>query len=350
MLKNFVGVTGAAALLVGVCLPLPSSATGSSPIPPEPVPSVASDAGSKPDVIASREQLHLDPTFDAGHVPFSIRINGIDTSWTTMSAFVMPGQTLELSASGGAGTFSAEAAAGTLAATGTASWKWTAPAQSGSQQIRVRNADGSKTAIIEAFVLTPYDGNGSMGSYTIGEYQSAAKDGNPAYNRPAGFVEVTAQNIDTRLSPHFRLGQFLCKGSNSFPKYVALQTALLVKLENLMEALADRGLPAETLHVMSGYRTPAYNAGIGNETTYSRHTYGDAADVFLDRDGDGKMDDLDHDGASTKEDARILYQLVEDTLDPKLPGEFAGGLAIYSPTPSHGPFVHIDTRGKRARW
>src|SRR5207237_5131232 len=133
---------------------------------------------------------------------------------------------LRRSAWGGKGAFSAAAAAGTLTATGVSTWKWTAPAEHGTQQIRVRNAVG-KTAVIQAFVLTPYDGNGKLGNYKIGEYQPEAKDRDPAYNRPAGFVEVTAQNINTRLSPHFRLGQFPCKDTTSYTKHRAPPAAPL---------------------------------------------------------------------------------------------------------------------------
>jgi hypothetical protein len=32
---------------------------------------------------------------------------------------------------------------------------------------------------------------------------------------------------------------------------------------------------------------------------------------------------------------------------PTLP---AGGMSIYRRNPVHGPFVHVDTRGYRARW
>lgn len=64
-----------------------------------------------------------------------------------------------------------------------------------------------------------------------------------------------------------------------------LTTRLLLKLELLLDAFRERGIDAETLFVMSGYRTADYNRLIGNTTSYSRHAYGDAADVFVDRDG-----------------------------------------------------------------
>ena len=35
--------------------------------------------------------------------------------------------------------------------------------------------------------------------------------GDPAYNRPRGFIEVTRENLGTWVSPHFRLAQFVCK-------------------------------------------------------------------------------------------------------------------------------------------
>lgn len=61
---------------------------------------------------------------------------------------------------------------------------------------------------------------------------------------------------------------------------------------------------------MSGYRTPYYNRSIGNETRYSRHVYGDAADIYVDDDDDGIMDDLDGDGKSTLDDARTLGEVI----------------------------------------
>ena len=369
MPKNLLSFTGAAALVAGVWLQTPASAT-ETPVVRQPltdarqqltIPAPAANGSTPaanaieapekaPDVIASIEKPKLTPAFESGRIPFTVTIGGIDTSWSTMSAFVMPGEALEFSASNAKGPFAASAGEGKVEATGAGQWKWTAPAKPGNHSIRVQDISGGKKATIEVFVLTPYDGNGVLGTYKIGSYRKSDKYKDSAYNAPAGFVEVTAQNIDKKVSPHFRLGQFLCKDPGKFPKYVALKTALLVKLEALIEALAERGLPAETLHVMSGYRTPAYNAGIGNETTFSRHTYGDAADVFLDRDGDGHMDDVNGDGAKTKDDARFIYKIIEESIESKLPPQLTGGLAAYSPNAAHGPFVHIDTRGKKARW
>jgi hypothetical protein len=166
--------------------------------------------------------------------------------------------------------------------------------------------------------------------------------------RPAGFVEVTTENVRTKLSPHFELRQFLCKQPGGFPKYVVISEALILKLERVVEALDRADRDVDTLTVMSGYRTPYYNESIGNVRD-SQHTAGTAADIFIDEKPDGRMDDLDRDGAVTRDDAIWLFRLI-DGMD-RLPGAtLRGGLGDYGGTAAHGPFVHVDVRGRLARW
>lgn len=86
---------------------------------------------------------------------------------------------------------------------------------------------------------------------------SPAPPGSLGYAPPELLIEVTPQKQDVALSEHFRLRHFLTK---------------------------------DQAHVWPKYR--------------------DAADVWLDDDGDGRMDDID----------------------------------------GNGPFVHIDVRGTPARW
>jgi uncharacterized protein YcbK (DUF882 family) len=103
---------------------------------------------------------------------------------------------------------------------------------------------------------------------------------------------------------------------------------------------------------MSGFRSPQYNAqGVGpkgGRASHSRHMYGDAADIFVDADGDGVMDDLNHDGKITVDDARVLLAIAE-RVESEHP-ELVGGLSAYPANGAHGPFVHVDVRGVRARW
>jgi hypothetical protein len=174
---------------------------------------------------------------------------------------------------------------------------------------------------------------------------------NPNYAPPAGFIAVTEENKDTAVSKRFMLRDFLTHDQQSvWPKVLVLQPRLIDKLELIGNALEKRGLPSR-IHVMSGFRTPQYNArgvGEGGRAGFSRHTYGDAADIWVDGNGDGQMDDLNRDGRITRKDAQVLLAVAEE-VEAAHP-ELVGGLSAYRANSAHGPFVHVDARGHRARW
>ncbi len=197
---------------------------------------------------------------------------------------------------------------------------------------------------------------GCIGRYRIGywpfERRRARRIQSTSYANPAGFIEVTWQNQDTYVSEHFRLRDFLTHDQESvWPKYLVLNERLLDKLELVMDELRRGGVYAPHVTVLSGFRTPRYNVrgvGRGGRARTSRHLYGDAADVFVDSDHDGRMDDLNGDGRVNRQDARVLLDAV-DRVERAFP-ELAGGAGIYRATATHGPFVHIDARGHPARW
>ena len=82
-----------------------------------------------------------------------------------------------------------------------------------------------------------------------------------AYANPEGFIEVTPENEDTRISEHFRLRDFLTHDQESvWPKYLVLRAPLVDKLELVIAQLEARGIPVTHMQVMSGFRTPLYNA------------------------------------------------------------------------------------------
>jgi hypothetical protein len=191
--------------------------------------------------------------------------------------------------------------------------------------------------------------DGKLKGYPIGSYRPRPTSMTRRYEPPAGFIEAGPEDHDVMVSPNFSLGQFLCKEPGD-PRYLLASPLLLLKLEALLDAVNRAGVATPTLTVMSGFRTPAYNRAIGNTTDFSRHLWGDAADVYVDVDGDGDMDDLNGDGGSDVRDARWLAQVMETVMaDPPWRTE-PGGLATYRRNPAHGPFVHIDARGRRARW
>jgi hypothetical protein len=202
--------------------------------------------------------------------------------------------------------------------------------------------------------------NGRVGLYFLGNWPGesggrvAAPRAAPAdrYRPPSGFIEVTRANADTKVSEHFTLRDFLTHDqANVWPKYLVLELRMIDKLELVLSDLASRGVDVSGVKVMSGFRTPQYNTGGGNtagRAGLSRHMYGDAADVYIDSNRDGVMDDLDHDGRSTIADSRVVQEAV-DRVEKAHP-ELLGGAGVYPAAAGHGPFIHIDTRGYRARW
>ena len=201
--------------------------------------------------------------------------------------------------------------------------------------------------------------NGRVGLYFIGNWPGetgpvkAPSKAPPArYQPPSGFIEVTQENADTRLSDHFKLRDFLTHDQpNVWPKYLVIEMRNVDKLELVLTDLAAHGFNVNGVHVLSGFRTPQYNKGGGNtggRAGLSRHMYGDAADIFIDNDGNGVMDDLNHDGRIDINDARVILQ-AEDRVEAAHP-ELVGGGGVYPAEAGHGPFIHIDSRGYRARW
>jgi hypothetical protein len=196
---------------------------------------------------------------------------------------------------------------------------------------------------------------GKIGSYVIGSwpYETGGRPRTPAYAPPRGLVRVTPDNLDTPVSEHFQLSDFVTKGQvNVWPKYVALSTTLLDKLELTIQELEKSGHPVENVGVISGFRTPNYNQSGGDPRgrgALSRHMYGDAMDIYIDNNNDGRMDDLNGDGRIDFGDARVLAAAA-DRVEKKYPS-LIGGIGTYRPKGgAHSGFVHIDTRGFRARW
>lgn len=188
---------------------------------------------------------------------------------------------------------------------------------------------------------------GRVGRYFMGRWP---KERNGVV--PEGFIEVTSDQADVAVSPHFRLRDFLTHDQEQvWPKYLVLRDALIDKLELVIADLESRGVAVHRVGVLSGFRSPQYNAkGVrpGGRAKDSRHQYGDAADIFVDNDGNGIMDDLNRDGRVDVRDTRVILESVE-RVEAEHP-ELVGGAGLYRSTRTHGPFVHIDARGTRARW
>lgn len=295
----------------------------------------------------------LAAAFQAERAGFSLRFREEVNPYSVLGVFVLPGEALALEVAGedlGRGPYSLEAPSGRLERIADAAWEWRAPSRPGPVAVRVVQQPTGRTMTLNVFVMVSVEANSlDVKGYKLGRYPSKPLKGLPAYLPPRGFVEVTAANRDVLVSPHFTLGQFVCKQGQSFPKYLVLRERLLLKLEALLAAVNEAGHPASTFTVMSGFRTPAYNQGLKNGA-YSRHLYGDAADIFIDEDDDGVMDDLNQNGRSDLGDAAVLRELIEAWSRESWFQAFIGGLGLYGASRHHGPYVHVDARGYAAEW
>jgi uncharacterized protein YcbK (DUF882 family) len=294
--------------------------------------------------------------FDTKSAGFAITFAGETAAYRDLSASVLPGATLPLEASGPPGDYGLRAADGVVTSGAPRQWHWRAPREPGLYDLHFDGPvakDKSQDAItLHVFVMVPATDvhHGFLNGYRIGEYPAPMK-GNPAYLPPRGYVEVTKDNEDTKVSPHFRLKQFLCKEdpTKRYPKYVVLQERLLLKLEAILERVNAIGFKTDTLHVMSAYRTPFYNHAIG-DVKYSMHQFGSAADIFVDPDKKDRMQDLNRDGRVDISDSKFLFDQIEQMLAENPYRKLQGGMGFYPATSAHPPFVHVDVRGTRARW
>ena len=217
----------------------------------------------------------------------------------------------------------------------------------------VRGAERQVIPAPTLAVMVPYRDKigGVLNGYHIGTYVA---DRLSHHDHPVGFLEVHEADVNLKVSDHLRLGDFLThdRQSTVWPKYVALNPRLLDKLELVLAKIGEHarlrrpdavspedGESGVALDVHSGFRTPDHNGSVDRSAYDSRHEYGDAADVAIDADGDGRVTQADE----------ILVEHAVDQVEKEHP-ELVGGLGLYTSEHYRTPYVHIDTRGTRTRW
>jgi hypothetical protein len=292
--------------------------------------------------------------FEPKRADFTVSYNNEVSPFRDAAAFVLPGAPMTLQVTEGpAGEYTLTTKAGAVQPYAPRKWRWQAPSETGMYDLRFEGSKARHAIELHVFVMVPASAvrDGVLNGYRIGEYPAQPLNGQAIYRPPAGFVEVTRKNEDTKVSPHFRLKQFVCKQGppDQFPKYIVLHERLPLKLEAVLQLVNSLGIDADTLYVMSGYRTPVYNHAIG-DVLYSMHQWGSAADVFVDTHKKGVMDDLTRDGRVDIQDAKSLYDATERLLARPGFERLQGGMGYYPATSAHPPFVHVDVRGTKARW
>lgn len=286
-----------------------------------------------------------------GNDRFSVEVNGVEINLPLFSIFTAPADTITIKINGPASSVKVISNNRFIAEDRPGFWTLTAPDKTGLYKLECYDSQNDSALKLNVFVVEPLERVKAekLEQYRIGNYPVPRQINKVWYERPKGFVRVTRESEDLLLTPHFRISQFLCKQHSDYPKYIIVQEKLLLLLEALLTEVNRRGYDISTFSFISGYRTPFYNHEIGN-VRYSRHIYGDAADIYIDADNDGKMDDLNGDGKTDIADAKLLYDIAE-TLTTTTNGHlFEGGLGAYKPTSLHSGFVHVDTRGSRVRW
>ena len=220
-----------------------------------------------------------------------------------------------------------------------------APLQPGFYELAITRAGVTqRVAEPRLAVLVPFELKlgSTLNGYQIGRYPAEWNRGDDA-DTPEGFAEVHEAHLDLPLTRHLRVRDFVTHDRQTmWPRYVAVDPRVLDKIELVLGELARRRGEERmdfTLEVHSGFRTPLHNASVEGSARDSRHLYGDAADVAIDADGDGRL---------TIFDAYRVEQAVDwvERLHPQL----AGGLGVYSSPRYATPYCHIDARGERKRW
>jgi uncharacterized protein YcbK (DUF882 family) len=186
----------------------------------------------------------------------------------------------------------------------------------------------------------------TLNGYRIGTYIAERL---AEHDHPLGFLQVNRADVDRRVSTHLRLGDFLTRDQQEevWPNYVAHTPRLLDKLELVLARIGAQARFARAssdsrevaFDVHSGFRTPAHNRGVWRAARDSRHQYGDAADLAIDADGDGRI---------TARDEALVVRAV-DEVESEHP-DLVGGLGLYTSAAYNTPYVHIDARGSRSRW
>jgi uncharacterized protein YcbK (DUF882 family) len=131
------------------------------------------------------------------------------------------------------------------------------------------------------------------------------------------------------LSPHFQLSEFATHDGTEVPADLVEPYRLLCR--RVLEPLRER---FGVCTVVSGYRHPAYNAQIGGARR-SVHMGGRGGGIK------GVAADVRFAHGTPRRWADAAEPLLAHAYPP------GGGLGTY---PGSGGWIHVDTRGYRARW
>lgn len=219
-----------------------------------------------------------------------------------------------------------------------------APDRPGFYRLQLRTDSGSRVLdSLSLAVMVPFSQKtgGWLNGYRIGFY-SGERTSRPALDAPAGFVQIEKTDVELPVSDHLRLADFLSRDAQAtWPRYAAVDPRLLDKIELVLDEIESwyggSRRTSVALDVHSGFRTPLHNRQVARSARDSRHQFGDAMDLSVDANLDGKV---------SVADTRLVALAVE--IVERAHPELIGGMGIYAGNGS--TYVHIDARGQRVRW
>jgi uncharacterized protein YcbK (DUF882 family) len=204
--------------------------------------------------------------------------------------------------------------------------------------------DGERRVVPEmplAVLVPRSEKKGSvLNGYKMGFYRGdRARRSDP--EAPIGFVKIDTTDLDLPVSSHFRLSDFLTKDNqNTWPRYAAVDPRLLDKVELVLREISTwTGSGTEDpvpFEIHSSFRTPQHNRLVRSAARDSRHQFGDAIDVAVDANRDGRVNSKD-----TK-----LVTMAVDIVEREHP-DLVGGMGVYV---RNNSYIHIDARGIKVRW
>lgn len=166
--------------------------------------------------------------------------------------------------------------------------------------------------------------------------------GSAQYTEPARFVDLEAVSSSLQVAPNFVISEFMSSWKG---RYGVFQSHAVEHVQNLRDATGG------AITVNSGYRSPAYNESVGG-VTYSRHMYGDAADMVPSA---VSLDTLAawcyHEGAGYvgMYTSFVHCDWRNDPLDPAFydleKGDGAQGPVAATPLPEHRAWIEVGPGG-----
>lgn len=157
---------------------------------------------------------------------------------------------------------------------------------------------------------------------------------------PEKFFVIRKKDLYRKVAGHLRIRHLFAVDQqdragfyfSQQPLFWGIDPEILYKVVELRIGLEAQGYHPEAFRCNYGYRHPVLNEAVGG-ASLSRHIAGDALDLVI--------DDIDRNGKINAVDKAVVLKLCEQQIIGDL-----GGIGRYPGT----QVVHIDLRGKPARW